>query len=98
MFFNFKGESFLFLFENVVVIVFNGVKSKFMLFICMGIVVDFVYFELIFYLFDFYVRDLNGMLFERGICVFGILNNIIEICLFLRRLVIFLCILVLIDI
>lgn len=44
MFFNFKGVSFLFLFENVLVIIFNGVKSKFMLFICMGIVVGFVYY------------------------------------------------------
>lgn len=44
MFFNFKGVSFLFLFKNVLVIIFNGVKSKFMLFICMGIVVGFVYY------------------------------------------------------
>lgn len=44
IFFNFKGVSFLFLFENVLVIIFNGVKSKFMLFFCKGIVVGFVYY------------------------------------------------------
>lgn len=69
-----------------------------MLFICIGIVVGFVYDELIFYLFDFYDRDLNGMLFERGICVFGMFNNIIEICLFFEKIRYFLFILVLIDI
>lgn len=95
---NFKGESPLFSLENALATISNGVKSKFMLFICIGTAVDLVYHESTFYLFDPHARDSNGMPSERGTCVLGILNNTTEICSFLRRLATSLCTLGLTDI
>lgn len=95
---NFKGVSPLFSLVNALATTSNGVKSKFMLFICMGTGVGLVYHESTFYQFDPHARDLNGMPSERGTCVLGIFNNMKEICSFLRRLATSLCTLALTDI
>lgn len=88
---NFKGLNPLFSLQNALVTISNGVKSKFMLFICMDRAVGIVYQESTFYLFDPHARDLNGMSSERGTCVLGIFNNITEICSSFRRLATSLC-------
>lgn len=95
---NFKGVSPLFSLENALGTISNCVKSKFMLFICMGTAVGLVYHQSTFFLFDPHARDLNGMPSERGTCVLGIFNNITEICSFLRRKATSLCTLALTDI
>lgn len=81
--FNFIGEYFLVKLEIVLgmVLLFN----KYVFFICKGNVIGILrYISIDIVIFDFYVRNKEGLCCENGKCVLLRMESVVEVCKYIR--------------
>lgn len=93
IFLDFIGNWLLLLLEIVFVILCSGIVFKLMIFICVGIVIGIVFYDLKYYFFDFYVWDKVGLFLEFGKSILSVFENLFEVCVYLWKFVFFLIVL-----